>query len=83
MLFAQGLSEGEQPGKAGCSLLATKSSRDFILEFYRLDGPLRTVVIWGHIWVAHEGKDPVLVLDEPFLEPAFLKLGQRHGKQLL
>src|SRR5450755_2542566 len=63
VLLAKRLSQREQLGKAGCSKLRTKPSRDFVLELYCLDRPFRAIVVWGHIRVAHERKDPVFVLD--------------------
>ena len=82
VLFAQGLRQREKPGKARCSRLATKPSRDFVLEFCSLDRPFRTIVVWGHIPIAHERKDPILMLGEALLESAFLLVDQRHRKQL-
>src|SRR5947209_19644570 len=77
-LLAQGLGQGEQLGKAPGSLHGAKPSGNFVLDFGRLDGPLRTIVIRWHIRVSHEGEDPVVMLDQTLLQPALLWLGQRH-----
>ena len=80
-LFLHGGKVTAQVTKDGRTILGAKTPRNLLAQFHHAKIGFGPIVIWRDIRIGHEGKNPVFLLDQTLLQPALLRLVQRHTVQ--